>query len=355
MAQWVDIKKVRESVSIEQILEYYGLGDDLVRKGDQLIGPCPIHKGNNKSQFHVSLTKNAFRCFGDCASDPRLHSGGGNALSFVIVMEDIHEADDQNQYKAARKAALLLQDWFGLTSERTSSARDRTAVREAPTSPSISPQEPAKPVTSEPEAPQHNKPLPFHLKNLDHTHPYLKDRGFTLATLEYFGVGYHSGKGIMNSRIAIPIANAEGQTVAYVGRWPGNELPEGEGKYKLPLVFHKSLEIFNLHRAKVCAREHGLVIVEGYFDVMRLYQFGVCHAVAIMGSTLSEAQEQLIVDAVGPQGWVTLCFDGDQSGQACTQDTLERLSQRLFVRAVRLDENMQPDDLQEEEVKAIFG
>jgi DNA primase len=115
------------------------------------------------------------------------------------------------------------------------------------------------------------------------------------------------------------------------------------------------LEIFNLHRAKDCAREHGLVIVEGYFDAMRLYQYGVCHAVAIMGSTLSEVQEQLIVDAVGPKGRVTLCFDGDQSGQTCTQDVLDRLSQHLFVRAVRLDENIQPDDLQEDEVRALFG
>jgi DNA primase len=234
MAQWVDIKKVRESVSIEQILEYYGLEENLIRKGDQLIGPCPIHKGTNKSQFHVSLSKNAFRYFGDCASDPRLNSGGGNTLSFVIVMEDIHESDDLNQYKAARKAALLIQEWFGLTSERAPQARQHTAVREASVSPRVSSHQPPQPVAAEPEALQQNKPLPFHLKDLDHTHPYLKERGFTQATLEHFGVGHHSGKGIMTGRIAIPIANAEGQIVAYVGRWPGNEPPDGEGRYKLP-------------------------------------------------------------------------------------------------------------------------
>src|SRR3954452_24175215 len=100
----------------------------------------------------------------------------------------------------------------------------------------------------------------------------------------------------MSGRIAIPIANAEGEIVAYLGRWPGNEPPEGEGKYKLPQGFHKSLEIFHLHLVKTCAPEHGLVIVEGFVDVMRLFQFGVCHAVALMGSTLSEAQQQLLVD-----------------------------------------------------------
>jgi DNA primase len=97
------------------------------------------------------------------------------------------------------------------------------------------------------------------------------------------------------------------------------------------------------------------VIVEGFFDVMRLHQFGICHAVALMGSTLSEAQERLILETVGPRGRVTLAFDGDHSGQACMKDCLDRLSQYLFVRVVNLGENIQPDDLHEDEVKAIFG
>src|SRR5262245_36433105 len=84
MAQRVDIASVRRSVSIEQILEYYGVLDTLTRKGDSLVGPCPMHHGTNKTQFHVSLSKNAFRCFGDCGADSRLHNGGGNQISFVI-------------------------------------------------------------------------------------------------------------------------------------------------------------------------------------------------------------------------------------------------------------------------------
>src|SRR5919205_3468674 len=120
MAQWVDIKMVRESVSIEQILEYYGLVDDLIRKGDQLVGPCPIHKGSNKSQFHVSLGKNIFHCFGDCKSNAALHNGGGNLIDFVRVMEGIEEPN------AARKAALLIQEWFGLASSCTSHTQAET-------------------------------------------------------------------------------------------------------------------------------------------------------------------------------------------------------------------------------------
>jgi DNA primase len=83
MAQWVDIKGIKSAVSMEQLLTHYGLLETLKRKGDNLTGPCPIHHGKNQTQFHVSLRKNNFHCFGDCKSDPTLHDGGGNLLDFV--------------------------------------------------------------------------------------------------------------------------------------------------------------------------------------------------------------------------------------------------------------------------------
>jgi len=244
MAEWVDIKKVRESVTMAQILEYYGLEEQLIRKGDQLVGPCPIHQGTNKSQFHVSLTKNAFHCFGDCKSNPLLHNGGGNLIDFVRVMEGIEEPGDPERHKAARKAALLIQGWFGLESARTARAPSHTPAREAPTTPRPVPQQLEQPVPPEPDAPQSNKPLAFAFKHLDQDHTYLKERRLSPETIAYFGVGFHAGKGIMHGRVVIPIHNRHGELVAYAGRWPGKEPPEGEGKYKLPPGFHKALEVF---------------------------------------------------------------------------------------------------------------
>ncbi len=145
-----------------------------------------------------------------------------------------------------------------------------------------------------------------------------------------------------------------GTLVAYAGRWPGSEPPEGEGKYKLPHGFHKALEVFNIHRAKECAYEHGLVLAEGYFDVLRLYQYGICHAVALMGSSLSEMQEKLIVDAVGPHGRLTLLFDGDVSGRSITQDALARLSRHAHVKAIYLPDGVQPDQLSKEELDTLL-
>src|SRR5947209_8743243 len=161
MATWVDIKKVRESVDIEQILEYYGLVDQLTRKGDQLIGACPMHKGTNKSQFHVSLTKNAFHCFGDSKSNASLHNAGGNLIDFVRVMEGIEEPDDSDQHKAARQGALLIQEWFGLTSQRTPRAQAHTDVREKPRPSEPVPEKPAMLIATTPGVPQSNPPLKF--------------------------------------------------------------------------------------------------------------------------------------------------------------------------------------------------
>jgi DNA primase len=55
-----------------------------------------------------------------------------------------------------------------------------------------------------------------------------------------WNVGFCTGKGIMAGRVAIPIHNEQGELVAYAGRWTGDP-PDGEGKYKLPTGFHKSV------------------------------------------------------------------------------------------------------------------
>lgn len=89
-----------------------------------------------------------------------------------------------------------------------------------------------------------NKPLTFQLKSVDCSHPYLSERGITKETAEYFGVGFFPGKGSMNGRIVIPIHNQHGKLVAYAGR----AIDGSEPRYKLPAGFHKSLELFNLHR-----------------------------------------------------------------------------------------------------------
>ena len=315
MSKWVSFKEIKETVSMADVLNHYGLFDKLKQKGDYLIGACPIHKGKNKNQFHVSLSKNNFNCFGDC-------QGGGNGLDFVSKIEGVD----------IRQAGLLLKEWFEIEPGKKNPKEDLP--------------EKAELVKEEKE----NKPLKFALKHLDQEHPYIKERGLRKETIKEFGLGYCQ-KGIMAGRIAIPIHNEHGQLVAYIGRWPGDP-PEEEPRYKLPAGFHKSLVLYNFHRTIESAKKEELILVEGVFDCLKVWQAGFQNVSALMGANLSCPQEELIVKNLGPGGKVLLMFDEDNAGRSCRSNVLERLSAKLFVKALSLGkEGLQPDSLTEEEIK----
>ncbi|MDQ3831048.1 MAG: CHC2 zinc finger domain-containing protein [Candidatus Tectomicrobia bacterium] len=385
---WVNYKEIKTCVKMGQVLERYGVLGELREKGDSLVGRCPIHQGSNANQFHVSRTKNNFMCFGDCHE-------GGNVIDFVVMMEGGSKENGND----VRKAAMRLQDWFGLAFERpqggrrspeavsasavgTASATTTAMAEVAPaaaqaTLPLVKPATTSAPAAAleptpvtvdtpveqtpppastpapeaTPETAKVNPPLKFALKSLDPEHPYLAGRGLPTDTLAAFGVGYCTGKGIMAGRIAIPIHNEHGELVAYAGRWPGIP-PEGEGKYKLPAGFHKSLVVYNLHRAQEHAKGEGLIVVEGFFDAMRLHAAGFPSVVALMGSAMSEAQEELLVHAIGLGGKIALMFDEDEAGWKGREDALSRLSSRVYVRVIGLgEEGTQPDSLSEEGLK----
>src|SRR5213594_283743 len=95
---YVDFKAVKASVSMLQILDQYGLTERFKRSGDSLSGSCPLHNGDNPTQFRVSASKNCWNCFGKCKR-------GGNVLDFVALRENI----------SVREAAIRISEWFGLS------------------------------------------------------------------------------------------------------------------------------------------------------------------------------------------------------------------------------------------------
>jgi len=328
---WVDYKEIKEKITMETLLIHYGLWDRFKISGKHAVGCCPIHRGTNAGQFSVDLERNIFNCFGDC-------HGGGNVLDFVAKMEG---------GLSVRQAALLIKGWYGIGSP-------------APEAPAVAKDQgkACKPVGQELVREEEggesdadvNPPLKFRLKNLNPDHPYFAERGIEPATVNYFGLGFCS-KGLMAGRVAIPIHNQAGDLVAYAGRWPGDP-PDGEAKYKLPPGFKKSLILFNFHRAVTETPERRLIVVEGFFDCFRIWQAGFKNVVGLMGSVLSQEQEELLT---GQAKMVTLMLDRDEAGRKAVQEILPRLARKLFVRVIELpSEGDQPDKLGEKILFAIL-
>ena len=335
-SKFVDFKAVKAAVTMEQVLQHYGLLDQMKRSGDSLSGPCPIHNGTNPTQFRVSVSKNCWNCFSDCKC-------GGNVLDFVAKKEDI----------TVHAAALKLREWFNLpTTDKPPEEEDEPPRAAAPAPRTAAPTPTASKEKFPPDDGTPNAPLKFRLEQLDGKHPYLTERGLTPETIVDFGLG-HCAKGMMAGRIAIPIHNAEGKVVAYAGRWPG-EPAEGTPKYKLPPGFRKSQELFNLDRA---GKQPGpLVIVEGFFGAMKLWQCGVKRVVALMGSTLSHAQAELIRKHTDSRSQVIVMLDEDEAGRAGREDIVSRLAPWLFVKAHIFEQaGQQPEHLTTEEVAALFN
>jgi DNA primase len=328
---YVDFRAVKQAVSILQVLDHYNLTSAFKRSqnGESLAGACPLHNGTNPTQFRVSVKKNCWNCFGDCKS-------GGNILDFVSRRENC----------TIREAAIRISEWFGLANgepgepsagKQSSSRSERKAEQPARESDDGT-----------------NKPLGFELTKLDAAHPYLlQERGLTADTIHRFGLGFCSS-GSMAGRVAIPIHNAAGQIVAYAGRWPGDP-PNETPKYKLPAGFKKSAEVFNLHRAIERPDDEPLIIVEGFFDCMHLVQCGFERTVALMGSSLSPVQEQLLRQHTTAQSRIVLMLDEDEAGRAGRADIIQRLAIDRFVKMVRLPEDAsQPEELSSEELDQLI-
>jgi DNA primase len=336
--KFVDFKAVKSAITMEQVLTHYNLLDSFKRSGDSLSGPCPIHKGSNPTQFRVSISKNVWNCFSECKH-------GGNALDFIAKMDNV----------SIHAAALRAVEWFNLDADAMSADSEQEAGESNGAAHAGDAPRP-RPASNSPvlENVPPNKPLKFRLDKLEQDHPSLAERGLTPETIRDFGIGF-CGKGMMADRIAIPIHNPEGQVVAYAGRWPG-EPPEGTPKYKLPQGFRKSLELFNIDRALKEPKELPLVIVEGFFGAMTLHQLGLRKVVALMGSTMSAAQEELIRKYTNTNSQVIVMLDEDDAGRAGREDIAVRLARFLFVKVHAFaKEGRQPESLSAEEVAQVCG
>jgi DNA primase len=311
MRDWVSFSEIKSRVRIEQVLHSYQV-DWLRRSGPhQYRGRCPIHQGQGTEAFHANLERDVFHCFA-CGA-------GGNVLDFIAAMEGC----------SIREAALRLQGSPG--------DGRRRATRVAASEPGRS-----KLVTKKRDV---NPPLGFSLE-VDCRHPYLARRGMDATTASHFGVGYCGGGGLMSGRIAIPIHDSHGRLVAYCGRAVDGAAP----RYRFPAGFQKSRVLFNYHRARAIV-DRPLIVVEGFFDCMRVHQAGYRCVAALMGARLSPAQKALLADQFSS---VVLLLDGDQTGRAATAQIARDLRSACSVTELLVPEDMQPDQMEADQIRQIL-
>lgn len=349
MGKIIKFTHVNEHGDFEKVLSHFSL--DYTRKGDQLRLLCPFHD-DTKPSLNITLAAtgsaqaNTFHCFGCHES--------GSLIDFVAAMEG------GSDLRAAAETIASISG-CGLAPPRTSKRADKAKSAKTGKGSKSRPKrlsddsgkddgsgaKNAAAGNSEPlrACGEVNPPLKFTL-TLDPSHPYLESR-VDAQMIEEFGLGFlpESSRSMMKGRICLPIHDADGQLIAYAGRYPEPEPPGDVPKYLLPKAFDKMAVLFNLHRVDPDSK--WVVIVEGFFGAMRLHRLGV-PVVALMGTSISPAQIALL--EARKTKFVYLMLDGDDPGRTAADAMLPLLARSFLVKVIDLPNGMEPDTVNVESV-----
>ncbi|NPA33061.1 MAG: DNA primase [Aquificae bacterium] len=327
-----DIEELRRELDIVDVISEYL---PLERVGSNYRTNCPFHPDKTPS-FYVSPSRQIFKCFG-CGV-------GGDAIKFVALYENT------SYLEAALELSKKLGKPLNISSitknQRTLLALDRASdfYRES-------------------------------LLGNQSAGEYLKRRGIDTRTLRKFCVGFappggklaeflereglledylrtknlvkiseKNYKDIFSRRVVIPIRDPSGRVIGFGGR----KTDDGDSSPKYinspeSDVFKKRKNLFGLYEARDYIKDEGFaILVEGYFDVLRLFSEGIRNVVAPLGTALTEEQAQLLSRFTKK---VYVLFDGDPAGARSAKEASRLLVRAgLDVHVVKLPEGYDPDE-----------
>lgn len=175
----------------------------------------------------------------------------------------------------------------------------------------------------------------------------LEQEGFKPKDCVLAGVLIEGKKGYYDAlfnRLIIPLIDAKGEVIAFGGR----TLDKNESaKYKntgLTPIHEKNKNLFGINLVKKghVGRLKKILVLEGYMDVISLYQEGITEVVASMGTSLTKEQARLLKRLTDT---AYICYDGDAAGQSATLRGLDILKeQNLEVFVVSLPQKLDPDE-----------
>ena len=333
------VEQVRDSADLVGII---GEAVELKRTGADYRGPCPFHGGTHRN-FAVIPKKGRYYCFvchesGDVFSwlMKRLGMDYPTAVREVarrvgITIPERASRAGPDPLEPLFGAVAVAQDWFTrqlLESPEARGAREYLEGRDVPVETAA--------LHGLGYAPP-GKAFLGAMKELGLEPPVLIEAG--LAAVRDDGTVVPRFRG----RLLFPIHDLRGRAVGFGGRLLG----PGEPKYlNSPenAIFHKGRQLYNLHQAKGAIRKQETVIlVEGYFDVLRLVLAGIEHVVAPLGTALTSDQGSLL-RRFAPSA--VLLYDSDQAGLRATfRAGDELLRHGVRVRVATMPPGEDPDTL----------
>ena len=319
----------------------------LKKRGANLLGNCPFHNEKSPS-FTVSPAKGIYKCFG-CGK-------AGNSVNFI--MEHEHYSYPEALRFLANKFNIEIEE-EEQTSEQKEAADERESLY----------------IVSNYAANYFNKQLLESDEGKAIGLSYFLERGFREDIIEKFQLGYnpdgwtaftgeaekagHNLKYLANSgltivkgekkfdrfkgRVMFPIHNLSGRVLGFGGRILKTDAkaakylnsPESE-------IYHKSKVLYGIYTAKkAISQENICYLVEGYTDVISMYQAGVENVVSSSGTSLTEGQIRLI-KRFTPN--ITILYDGDAAGLKASFRGIDMVLQEgMNVRVVLFPEGEDPD------------
>ena len=309
------------------IVEVVGSRVPLKRQGKEYAARCPFHDERSAS-FTVSPTKQFYHCFG-CGAH-------GTAISFLMNYDRLEFLDAVEEL-AKRAGMEVPRDANPRSPQQQDDSRDQYSALDAAA-----------------------RFFQKQLEGSDKALAYLDGRGVDTDTRARFSIGYAPdgysalkdalGKderrmklldrvGLFSKndrghvydkfrdRVMFPIFDRRGRVIAFGGRVMQKD--DGPKYLNSPetALFHKGRELYGLWQVRQANQKiERLIVVEGYMDVVSLFQFGVTQAVATLGTATTPDHAELLFRNAPD---VYFCFDGDAAGRRAAWRALESVLPRM--------------------------
>ncbi|MBC7247546.1 MAG: DNA primase [Actinobacteria bacterium] len=337
-----DIERLRERVDIVEVISDYV---QLKKAGRLFKGLCPFHDEKTPS-FMVDPAKQLYHCFG-CGE-------GGNVFTFLRKKEGLEFREAVE--KLASRVGLTLhyqgggREAAGVESRRARLYRVNQWAADA-----------YHRVLTEGEAGRKAREylasrgigeeavrqfkLGYAPARWDFLYRQALRSGFEAADFLAVGLGLQGEKGTYDrfrDRVIFPIQDLQDRVVAFGGRTLGDAQPKYLNSPETAIyVKSRHLYALNLARREIVSQGYA-ILVEGYTDVISLWQAGVRNAVATLGTALGEEHLRLLSRLTQR---VILAFDADRAGIGASERGLDFYGDfDLDLRVMLLSEGMDPAD-----------